>query len=101
LSITYKTIPGDTFSLIARKKLGDDKKAGIIAKSNPGFIEPLVPGTSLIIPELPSAAPLVTDFTDPNEVQLRINNRRFRFFSAIRLSRAVDNIDTRPIKMLT
>jgi prophage tail gpP-like protein len=94
LSTTYKTIPGDTFSLIARKQIGDDQKANIIAKGNPGAVEPLVPGTNLTIPALPESAPIVTDFTDPNETQIRINNERFRFFSALRLSRAIDNLDT-------
>jgi prophage tail gpP-like protein len=74
--------------------LGDDQKAGLIAKANPGAIDPLVPDTTLTIPVLPEALSFVTDFTDPNEVKIRINNERFRFFSGLRINRSIDNLDT-------
>ena len=92
MSTTYKTVAGDSFSLIARKKLGDDKKAGVIQKANPGVFEPIQAGISIIIPGSDFTASPV-DAAD-NEVQISISQKRFRYWSRLRINRACDNIDT-------
>ncbi|MHC4648185.1 MAG: tail protein X [Planctomycetota bacterium] len=53
MSISYSTIAGDTFDLVARKTYGDDRKANIIRKANPGVTEPMAAGLLLKIPSIP------------------------------------------------
>jgi prophage tail gpP-like protein len=93
----YSVQSGDTFELISRKKYGTEIYANNIKQSNPGASEPLQPGTSLIIPsnpDKPSNTSQVPDVSDPDETALLIENNRFRYWTSIRLTKAIDNIDT-------
>lgn len=94
---TYQVISGDTFEIIARKKYGDEKEADRIARANPGVAEPLTAGTTLTVPVLPGApqdlqsqAPAATD----DEVAILIDGQRFRFWDKVRITRAIDSMDT-------
>ena len=97
MSKQYITITGDTFETIARKQYGDEQEANKIAKANPGVVEPLSAQTIIIIPNL-STIPLDkqqnNNATNIDEVSLLIDNRRFRFWTDIRITRAIDNMDT-------
>lgn len=53
MSISYSTIAGDTWDLIARKAYGDDRKADRIRKANPGVTEPMAAGILVKIPSIP------------------------------------------------
>lgn len=93
----YNVAKGDTFEIISRKKYGSEIYASNIIQANPGAREPLQPGTSLIIPENPAKPenkPQNTGAVNPDEVALLIGGKRFRFWTAIRLTRALDSMDT-------
>lgn len=97
MSQTYSVIAGDTFESIARKKYGTEKEADRIARANPGVAEPLTGGTVLTVPTLPDApqdlqsnAPAATD----DEVAILIDGQRFRFWDRVRVTRAIDTMDT-------
>jgi len=97
LSTTYKVVAGDTFSLIARKEYGAEDNADLIARANPGLLEPLTPGISIIIPLLPTAPKDLIQQADSDnidEVAILIDKNRFRFWSNIRITRAIDSMDT-------
>lgn len=94
---TYQVISGDTFESIARKKYGTEKESDRIARANPGVSEPLTAGTTLTVPTLPDApqdslsnAPAATD----DEVAILIDGQRFRFWDRVRVTRAIDTMDT-------
>lgn len=93
----YVTREGDTFSVISRRVYGVETGASRIARANPGAVEPLAPGTFLSIPIDPNAPrdalPQSPD-VDPNEVAIIINGQRFRFWEGVRITRAIDMIDT-------
>lgn len=93
----YSVVDGDTFELISRKVYGTELEAGRIQSANPGTVEPLTVGISLIIPVLPVAPKNIqqqTEAADPNEIALLIDGERFRFWSNIRLRRSIDAMDT-------
>lgn len=93
----YTTSLGDTFDSISRKKYGSDRYAGVISAANSGALEPLTAGTELVIPALvgaPSDRPSVLPAVDKSEVAVLIDGVRFRFWSALRINRALDGIDT-------
>ena len=97
MSTTFKVQAGDTFESIARKKYGTEKEADRIARANPGVSEPLTAGTTLTVPTLPDApknrqsnAPAATD----DEVAILIEGQRFRFWDRVRVTRAIDTMDT-------
>lgn len=97
MSITYKTVAGDTFELIARKKYGTEKEASRIAKANPGVSEPFTAGVSLVIPDLPSAPqslPSQLPAASDDEVAILIDGDRFRFWDSVRITRSLDAMDT-------
>lgn len=97
MSTIYKTIAGDTFSLIARKVYGTEAKAGDIARANPGLREPLTTGTIIFTPvdtEAPKNRAQQSPSENPNETALLINGERFRFWSEVRITRSVDSMDT-------
>ena len=93
----YSVVIGDTFDLIARKVYGDEQDASLIARANPGVIEPLTADVIITIPERPDA-PSITEFTnfadDENEVVLNVAGKRFRFWENIKITRTVDSFDT-------
>jgi len=94
---TYTTLSGDTFDLIARKEYGTEQEADRIKKANPGLVEPLSAGISVIIPPLPKAPknkPQESQANDVNEVAILIGGKRFRFWTAVTISRSIDSFDT-------
>lgn len=94
MSITYRTIQGDTFKAIARRFYGFDLAASRIARANPGAEEPLPAGIDLILPGLDQSAlrPVPSDFE--NETALTVNGRRFRFWESMQIRRSLDSVDT-------
>ncbi len=92
----YEVQQGDTFSIISRKVYATEVNADFINRANPGVSEPLVVGTSLIIPPEPNAPKDATQqvkFSDINEVSILIDSTRFRFWDSVRITRALDTID--------
>lgn len=94
---SYTTIIGDTFELIARKRYGDEQQSSRIAKANPGVNEPLKAGLTIVIPTnwsvTPSDALSSAVSNNLSEVSLLIDNKRFRFWTDIRITRSIDNMD--------
>lgn len=105
MSTTYKIVGGDTFELIARRQYGTEQGAGAIARANPGVLQPLLPGTEITLPPfrlfaLQDTPPLILQDTapvasadNPDEVAISIAGERFRFWRAVRITRAIDNLD--------
>lgn len=94
---TFRVVAGDTFELIARQRYGTELEAKRIADANPGVFEPLVPGSIIIVPTDPLAPqdqPSVTPADNPDEVALLINNKRYRFWTNVLITRAIDVADT-------
>ena len=93
----YTVITGDTFESISRKVYGTEADAGLIQRSNPGAAEPLVAGTTLLVPARPDA-PTIAAGNAPsqrdNEVALSINGGRFRFWESVRIKRSLDTFDS-------
>ena len=97
MSTTYRASTGDTFESIARKVYGDERRSRAIARANPGVLEPIAPGTVLAVPPAPGAPADKTPqgpSATGNEVALLIDGTRFRFWSDLRLTRSLDNMDT-------
>tara|TARA_R110000737_G_scaffold290683_1_gene297281 strand:- start:5751 stop:6986 length:1236 start_codon:yes stop_codon:yes gene_type:complete len=97
LSTTYKVITGDTFESISRKKYGTEKEADLIARANPGVAQPLTAGTTLTVPVLPDAPQNVqqsAESSTDDEVAILIDGKRFRFWDKVRITRAIDTMDT-------
>lgn len=96
MSTTYNVIAGDDFEIISRKVYGVETEASRIARANPGVIEPLTPGITIIIPALPNAPQnLQQQFVsaDIDETAVLIDTNRFRFWDSIRITRSIDAID--------
>ena len=94
---TYSVITGDTFESISRKKYGTEKEADRIARANPGVAEPLTAGTTLTVPVLPDAPQNLqqaADSSTEDEVAILIDGKRFRFWDKVRITRAIDTMDT-------
>lgn len=93
MSITFD---GDTFASIARRVYGSETHAGVLAAANPGARPPFRAGETVVTPPLSGAAgpqpaqPAATQ----NEVAILIDGTRFRFWTSMRLTRAVDAVDT-------
>ena len=97
MSTTYSVVSGDTFASVARKQYGDDGQAGQVRSANPGAVEPLQPGTTLVIPDLPGAprdAPQNAASNTPDEVSVSIDGERFRFWESVTITRAFDSPDS-------
>ena len=96
MSGTYKVAPGDTFELISRRIYGTEGGASRIAKANPGAVEPLQAGTTLVIPVSP-AGPVDRHADTPaaslSEVAIRIDGKRFRFWDSVSIRRSLDSFD--------
>lgn len=91
----YKTVKGDTFDTVARKVYGLETSAALVRQANPGTVEPLAPGTELITPSVPEdATALQFDAATADECTLYIDGMRFRYWTSLSFSRAVDSIDT-------
>lgn len=97
MSTTYSVIAGDTFESIARKQYGTEKEAGRISKANPGVSEPLTAGTVITAPVIPGAPkdiPASAQATNEDEVAILVEGKRFRFWDKVRITRAIDAMDT-------
>lgn len=96
MSITYNTIAGDTFEKISRKKYGVSD-GPLIQSANPAISEPIPTGTTLVIPDQPSAPqdqPSGTQADNPDEVAVVIAGEAFKFWGAISVTRTIDQMDT-------
>lgn len=86
---TYNIRSGDTLSALARRFYGDANKSALILKSNPGLREPLQPGTTIAIAGTDRLRPpQLADTT------LSIDGQIFRYWTEIRINRAIDTVDT-------
>lgn len=96
MSTTYNAKAGDTFATIARRVYGTDTDADLIARANPGAVEPLTEGVEIVIPTNPgnpTARTVDTSAQSPDEVALFIDGKRFRFFEGLSLTRSIDAVD--------
>lgn len=96
MSTTYSTVSGDTFESVARKVYGTETEAARLIAANPG-ISVLIAGTVLTIPQrgnAPFDQPTELPAEHPDEVALRINGQRFRFWPTVRITRSIDSIDS-------
>lgn len=94
---SYTVRAGDTFASIARRAYGSEQYAGLVQKANPGAVEPLTAGSVISTPPragAPTDRPSQAPSSGLNEVAVLINGLRFRFWSDLRLTRALDRIDT-------
>lgn len=76
---SYTTIEGDNFDTIARKTSGLPSEASRIKGSNPGVVEPLTSGITLVIPDvigLPEPIPPLVGIGE-NDVAILINGYQF------------------------
>jgi prophage tail gpP-like protein/phage tail protein X len=88
LSISYRTVQGDTFSLVARKTVGVDTAAADIQKANPGIKEPLQEGVTLIIPaSIASGKTFLSSGLD-----VLVNDIRFSTMPEFSISTRIDAI---------
>lgn len=93
----YSVQAGDTFQLIARKTYGTEIEAGRIQRANPGVSEPLIAGTVLILPPLPEAPQDRTPdapASNPSEIAVLIEGKRFRFWSSLKVVQSIDSVST-------
>jgi prophage tail gpP-like protein len=95
MSRSYTVVQGDTYDTIARKEYGDDQQAGRIRRANPGADDPLVVGTVIAVPPGVSADDAGNRAAStPNEVALSVEGSRFRFWSKVSITRAIDAVPT-------
>lgn len=93
----YTVQDGDTFERISRREYGTASEAGRIRRSNPGVTEPLQPGSALAIPakpDDPQDQPATAPAQDRDEVALRIDGKRFRYWESVNITRALDSPDS-------
>lgn len=93
----YIVNAGDTFSSIARRQYGSEKHAGLIARSNPGIAEPLVAGSTLIIPARPGAPSdraSTAPAGNPDEVGIFIDGKHFKYWQELQVVRSVDCVSS-------
>lgn len=94
MSTTYDTKAGDTFEGIARVTYGTEREAGRIRAANPGAVEPFAAGVRLVVPVAPSGAPSTAPSENAEETAVLIDGARFRFWESVRITRAIDSVDT-------
>lgn len=93
----YKIVAGDTLETISRKVYGVETEALNIAKANPGLTDPLVVGSSIIVPVqsgAPKNSPQRAAAVDVDEVAMSIDGKRFRFWDKVSIARSIDAFDT-------
>ena len=97
MSTTFKTSAGDTFDVVARIAYGTEQEAHRLREANPGTTEPFIAGIVLVVPDLPGAPidqPQQASANSENETAVLIEGQRFRFWQNIRITRAIDAMDT-------
>lgn len=97
MSTIFSASAGDTFETVARIAYGTEQETRRIRDANPGATEPFAAGTELTVPDLSGApsdltAATLTDSLE--ETAVLIEGRRFRFWETIRITRAIDAMDT-------
>ena len=90
---TITTVAGDTFESISRRAYGTHTGADQIRRSNPGVLVPIQQGTVVSIPPRTDAvrdrvAPVLG--ASPEEVTVLISGERFRLWTDVALSEAID-----------
>jgi len=93
MASSYRVQPGDTYEQIARKVYGDDQKAPLLRRGNPGANEPLTEGSSLVVPDDPEYfvdADANRKASEPNEVALSVGGTRFRFWTSVSITLSLD-----------
>ena len=90
----YTVATGDTFDIISRKRYGVESNAGRIASANPGVMEPLVVGTTVVIPDDATQVDVVQPTDAAGDVLVIIDGVRFRFWAGVRVTRSLDNMST-------
>jgi len=90
---SHIVVTGDTFETIARKVYGTEVNAFRIINANPGTFEPLVVGSSIVVPGVPTA-PRNQPSNTQDEVALNIDNKLLRFWTTIKIKRALDSMDS-------
>lgn len=96
MSKLHTVQPGDDFARISRIVYGVADLGGAIRQANPGVTEPLQPGAELIIPAvpgIPTDATLPDSANNPDEVAVKIDDERFRFWETVTINRAIDAVD--------
>lgn len=97
MSTTHSVRAGDSYASLARRYYGDDTRAAAIRSANPGVSDPPTVGAVLLIPDQP-AAPVdrlqATLAATPDEVAVLINGIRFRYWTQIRVTVALDSMAT-------
>ncbi len=100
---TYVVVNGDNFGLISRKVYGEESKAALLARANPGIVEPLSHGTIVNVPADPTAPqnlPQQLTSNDPSQVTISIKDaitgqtRQFTFWESVTITRSIDSMST-------
>lgn len=97
MSTTFSASAGDTFESVARIVYGTEQEARRIRDANPGAIEPFTADIVLTVPDLPGAPSNLTANAPADtleETAVLIEGNRFRFWENIRITRAIDAMDT-------
>lgn len=97
LSTTYRTLQGDTFEIISRRRYGTEMGADNIRAANPGVTEPMLAGLDIIIPPVPGAPAdrsTDTEASSLSEVTLLVGGLEFRHWSEVHIVMSVDSLDT-------
>lgn len=97
MSTTFKTSAGDTFETVARIAYGTERESHRLREANPGTSEPFTADIVLVVPDLPGAPvdqPQQASADTENETAVLIEGQRFRFWKNIRITRAIDSMDT-------
>ena len=84
----YKVVAGDTFEKVARKVYGSEASVDLLQTANPGVSDSLIAGTTLVVPVDPTALIGTRQegpAANPDEIALKINGERFRFWETIDL----------------
>lgn len=93
-STTFDTRGGESWADVARAVYGSEGRAQSIALANPGLSAPLPPGERLQVPVRADAPPSAQDAEGLDEVAVRIDGRRFRWWETVTVRRAIDEVDT-------
>jgi prophage tail gpP-like protein len=88
LSGTYKTSPGDTWNLVARKTSGNDLDADKIRRANPGVPTPIPSGILLQIPG-EGPVPLAADLDD---ISITVDSQKIGTFDNLEIGLSIDAI---------
>jgi prophage tail gpP-like protein/phage tail protein X len=97
LSTTYNILTGDTLESISKKVFGSEIHADHIFNANPGLTKTLIPGTSIVIPNLPDYPgdlPKLLGVSGTTDVEIYIDGSRFEFWESLTITRSLDSIDS-------